>query len=389
MRLLQRVNPLVAAIAAIAVVAALLYVFWPSAGVRYMYANFDRTVSLYQGSDVRILGVPVGTVDSVTPMGTYVQVKLEYSDKYKVPKDVKAVVISPSIVGDRFVQLQSKTGFGVPLAAADVFPNNGTLGIGDTAVPLELDEIYGSISQLSAALGPEGANAPSANGQGALTRLLDTTARNFGGAGAQFNTTIQNLGKLMQTLADNKNQFFGTQVAVEKFVNALATNDSTVREFTQSLAAGASLLAGDRQDLANALDNLGTALDQVRGFVADNKALLTSNIAGLTRISQTLVKRRDQLAEILKVAPLALNNLTLAGNSNAGTLDTRANVGQSLTQLSSSPGKVLCAFFASAVGANQACPFAGLPRAAFDQLRHAQQANQQAADLTLAGLVAP
>lgn len=390
MRLLQRINPLVAAIAAIAILGALLYVLLPSSGTRILYADFSRTVSVYQGSDVRLLGVPVGKVDSVTPMGTVVRIKMEYSDKYKLPKDIHAVIISPSIVGDRFVQLTSKTGFGTALPVADVFPDGGSLGITRTAVPLELDEIYGSLSQLSSALGPEGANAPTANGEGALTRLLDTTARNFGGAGVQFNTTIQNLGKLMKTLSDNKDQFFGTQVAVEKFVNALATNDSTVRQFTQSLTAGASMLASDRHDLASALDNLATALEQVRGFVADNKSLLTSNIAGLTRISETLVKRRDQLAEILKVAPLALNNLTLAGNGFAGTLDTRANVGQTVDQVKATPGKFVCAILEEATGKSiTPCPFAALGRAAFDQIRQTQQANRQNADLTLAGLVTP
>jgi phospholipid/cholesterol/gamma-HCH transport system substrate-binding protein len=287
------------------------------------------------------------------------------------------------------VQLTSKTGFGHKLSGAALFPDGATVPESRTAVPLELDEIYGSLSQFSAALGPQGANAPGTSGQGALTRLLDTTARNFGGQGVNFNHTIQNLGRLSQTLSDNKGVLFGTQTAVEKFVKALATNDSTVRAFTQSLTEGASMLASDRQDLANALDNLATALDQVRSFVADNKTLLTSNIAGLTRISETLVKRRNELAEILKVAPLALNNLALAYNAKAGTLDTRANVGQSITQLSASPGKVLCAFYQIALQSNAACPFAALGRAAFDQVRQAQQANRQSADLTLGGLVAP
>lgn len=386
MTLLRRIDPLVATIAAIAILGALIYVIWPSAGTRVIYADFSRTVSVYQGSDVRILGVPVGKVDSVTPMGTVVRVKMEYSDKYKLPKDVDAVIISPSIVGDRFVQLTSKTGFGIPLPAADVFPDGGSLGTKRTAVPLELDEIFGSISQLSAALGPEGANAPGPTGEGALTRLLDSTARNFGGQGVNFNNTVQNLGKLSQTLSDNKDVLFGTQAAVEKFVNALAVNDTTVRQFTQSLTAGASLLASDRQDLASALDNLATALEQVRSFVADNKALLTSNISGLTRISETLVKRRNELAEILKTAPLALNNLSLAYNGNTGTLDTRDNVG---AVTNPSPGGLLCAFIQAGAGTNVPCPLAGLPRAAYDQVKQAQQSNRQTADLTLGGLVAP
>lgn len=391
MNILKKIDPLVAAIAAIAIVGALLYVFWPSSGTKTLTADFPRTVSVYQGSDVRILGVPVGKVDSVTPMGTYVRVKIEYADKYTLPANVGAVIISPSIVGDRFVQLTPATGTGA-------FPNGGHLGCGSTcqesgavrtAVPLELDEIFGSLSQLTEELGPNGANAPDASGQGALTRLLASTAANFGGQGQNFNNTIQNLGKLSQTLNNNKDDLFGTQAAIEKFVGALAKNDSTVRAFTQSLTQGASMLSQDRQDLASALDNLATALDQVRSFVADNRASLTSNIAGLTRISQTLVKRRDQLAEILKTAPLALNNLALAYNGKTGTLDTRANIGQTATQLSASPGKLLCAFLQAGLGSNASCPLAGLGRAAYNQVKKAQQANSQSVDMTLAGLVAP
>lgn len=392
MKLFQKLDPAAAMIAGAVILAALIYVVWPSGGTRTINADFSRTVSVYQGSDVKILGVAIGKVVSVTPQGTTVRVKMQYSDKYTLPKDVQAVIISPSIVGDRFVQLTSKTGFGPTYRGSAAFPDGGTLGVKDTAVPLELDEIYGSLSQLTAALGPNGANAPGPNGQpGALSRLLDSTARNFGGQGANFNATIQNLGALSQTLLDNKDQLFGAQAAVEQFVHALAANDTTVRQFSESLAQGASLLSGDRQDLANAMDNLATALDQVRSFVADNQAALTSNIAGLTQISETLVNRRNELAEILRTAPLALNNLALAYNGSSGTLDTRANVGQTGTQLSRSPTAVLCAFFQSAMGSNAPCPLTGLglPRASFDQIKQAQQANRQTVDVTLGGLVTP
>ena len=68
-------------------------------------AHFPRTVSIYEGSDVRVLGVPVGTVDTVTPSGTDVVVTMSYDAEVKVPEDAAAVIVSPSIVGDRFVQL--------------------------------------------------------------------------------------------------------------------------------------------------------------------------------------------------------------------------------------------------------------------------------------------
>lgn len=327
-----------AIVAVLAVVIALGVALWPGAEMKHVTAEFPRTVSLYKGSDIKILGVTVGEVDSVTPSGTKVIVKASYDAKYKVPADAKAAVVSPSIVGDRFIQLTPVYTKGAVLA------DNTRLGLDRTATPLELDEIFGSLNDLDKALGPEGANKPGEKGVGALTRLLDSTSRNFGGQGVQFNKTIKNLSRLTSTLSNNKDELFGTVQQVEQFVAALAKSDTTVRSFNQSLASAADLLAGERDDLAAALTNLGTAMTQVRGFVKENKDLLSSNIKGLNRISKTLVKQRKPLDEILRVAPGALNNLMLAYNPTTGTLDTRDALGEVANQISGTPANLLCSF---------------------------------------------
>ena len=43
-----------------------------------LVAHFPRTVSLYEGSDLRVLGVSIGKVDKVTPSGTDVVVEMSY-----------------------------------------------------------------------------------------------------------------------------------------------------------------------------------------------------------------------------------------------------------------------------------------------------------------------
>ena len=48
-------------------------------------AHFPRAVSIYVGSDVRILGVNVGRVTAVTPEGNSVRVDMEYDAQYDVP----------------------------------------------------------------------------------------------------------------------------------------------------------------------------------------------------------------------------------------------------------------------------------------------------------------
>ena len=342
MSILKRV--LVPAVILALVVAAALTMFHGS-DQKTLVAHFPRTISIYEGSDVRILGVPVGQVTKVTPSGTDVVVQMSYDPDIKIPADAKAVIIAPSIVGDRYVQLTPTYEPG-----DDLMPNGQVLDTDRTAVPLELDQIYSSIDQLTVALGPTGANR-----KGALTDLLESTAKNFGGEGAQFHQTIKNFSKLSATLDDNKDELFGSARELEGFINTLAKNDQTVRSFNQSLADVSQMLSGERGELAASLRNLAEAMGQVSSFVKDNRQILGRNIKGLNRVAKVLVHQRGALDEVLKNAPIALNNLYLTYNPQAGTLDTRSNQGELGQQIGADPAAFLCSLVDQGDSSGQAC----------------------------------
>ena len=331
---LQRFLPLI--IIGALVVAGAVWAFGGSSGDRQVTAYFPRTVSVYEGSDVRVLGVPIGKVDEVTPEGTRVKVVMHYDDEVKIPSDAKAVIVSPSVVGDRYIQLTPA------YTGGDVLADNTVLDTDRTAIPLELDEIYGSLDKLTVALGPNGANR-----NGALTDLLEQTAKNFGGQGANFKRTIENFGDLSSTLDDNKEELFSSAERLESFIKTLADNDGTVRRFNKSLGDVSELLSGESDDLSAALKNLGTALDVVGHFVEDNRASLSRNIRGINRVAKVLVRRRDDLNTILRAGPLALNNLGLGYNPQTGTLDSNANIGNLLHTLQNDPGQLLCSLVAA------------------------------------------
>ncbi|HET7688921.1 MAG TPA: MCE family protein [Nocardioidaceae bacterium] len=341
---LNGVTRIIALVAVGLLVVAALLLMRDGTDKRYVTALFPRTVSLYEGSDVKILGVSVGQVETVEPAGTAVKVRFWYDAKHKVPADADVVLIAPAIVGDRFLQMTPA------YTGGDELANNAELGLDRTEVPLELDQIYQNIDDLMVALGPEGANK-----DGALSRLLDTTASNFAGNGAQFRESIENLGRLTSTLEANKDNLFGAAREIERFVSALQRNDQTVRDFNDSLAAASGVLEDERDDLRAALANLGVAMREVSTFVRDNKEALSKNIKGLNTISKVLVKQRDALDEILTVAPQALDNLYHTYNPTAGTLDTRANLGENLADVTTRPDVVLCGLLGQVDGSGQIC----------------------------------
>ena len=284
-------------------------------GKHYLTVDFEQTNSVYKGSDVKILGVPVGRVEKLTPRGDVVRAKISYDGDVKLPNDVKAVVVSPSIVGDRFVQLAPAYNGGA------VLKDNAFLSIDRTAVPIELDAIYQSLDDLAVALGPKGANK-----EGALSGFIGDSAKQLDGQGAQLNQTIQNFGKLSTTLSNNKDELFGSLREVEEFVTLLRTNDATVRSFNDSTAEVSTVLEGEREDLAATLKALSIALVDVNSLVKENRGALKDNIDNIGSLAALLAKHKADLEEITVNAPTALTNVSLAYNGPSGTLDTKNNI---------------------------------------------------------------
>ncbi|WP_158880813.1 MCE family protein [Amycolatopsis anabasis] len=290
------------------------WIVTPGRGTR-VTAFFPSAVGLYPGSTVRVLGVPVGSVDAVTPAGRLVRVELTVDEDRPVPANANAIVVAPSLVSDRYVQ------FSPVYTGGPRLPGGAVIPVERTVTPVELDELYKSIDQLATALGPHGANA-----DGALSKLLDVLAENAKGNGATLNETIKQFADATRTLAGTRDQLFGTVEGLQRFTEMLARNDNQVADFTRQLQDVSGFLAAERGDLGGALGELATALDLVRGFVHDNREQINSNVDKLIGITRVLVDQRNSLAEALDTSPNALTNLHNAINPETGALEVRANL---------------------------------------------------------------
>ncbi|WP_199441733.1 MCE family protein [Umezawaea beigongshangensis] len=307
------------AMACVLALVAAVAVWWVFAGAngRRVTAIFGSAVGVYAGSDVRVLGVRVGTITEVVPQGEVVRVVMALDRAVAVPASAQAVVVAPSVVSDRYVQLAPA------FTGGETLGENATIPRERTATPIELDQLYESLERLTTALGPDGANA-----DGALSDLLDTAADNLDGNGQALKDTITRLGQATRTLSGSQEDLFATVDDLQRFTGMLAANDSRVRDLNAQLADVAGFLADDREDLGAALTELATALADVQGFIRDNREQIRVNVDQLAAITGVLVDQRAALAETLDVAPLALGNLQNTYNAASGTLDTRANINE-------------------------------------------------------------
>jgi phospholipid/cholesterol/gamma-HCH transport system substrate-binding protein len=65
---------LLAVIVAALLLTATFFVFTGGGSTRTLTAHFSRAVAIYKGSDVRLMGVRIGSVDAVVPEGDSVRI---------------------------------------------------------------------------------------------------------------------------------------------------------------------------------------------------------------------------------------------------------------------------------------------------------------------------
>lgn len=293
-------------------------------------ARFERAVGLYSGSDVRLHGVKIGVITKVKPDGDGVLVTMKYDKRVKLPaypsdaKAVRAAIIPPSLVSDRYVQLAD---FASCTTGCPVLGDGAGIGMSQTAAPVELDDIYAALDKLNVALGPRGADSSSLSDKGPLSDLIDVGAANLAGNGAALGSTIENLSKAVQTLSNGREDLFGTVKNLQVFTDALVANDAQVRRFNDQLDQVTTALADERGSLGAALKNLTAALSDIARFLKANGNAIHTDVVGLKDVTKVLDKQKAALNEILAVAPVAVSNLNHTYNPVSGTLDTRDNLG--------------------------------------------------------------
>jgi phospholipid/cholesterol/gamma-HCH transport system substrate-binding protein len=302
----------VTAVLAMVTAGALWWVF-AGDGDKRITAYFSRAVGVYAGSDVQVLGVRVGSVESVTPQGDRVAVVFTLDREVEIAADTNAVVVAPSVVSDRYVQLTDTARGGREIADGAVIPESRT------ATPVELDELYASLDTLVSALGPDGAND-----KGALSELLDTGAENLAGNGKAINETVRNFAQAARTLSGSAGDLFATVDELQSFTTMLAGNDEQVVSVNTQLDKVWRTLAADRDELSTALRTLAGALGDIQGFLRDNRAAIKSNVDKLAATTRLLVRNRASVAEALDVAPLAATNVVNAFDPESQTLQGRA-----------------------------------------------------------------
>jgi phospholipid/cholesterol/gamma-HCH transport system substrate-binding protein len=279
-------------------------------GGRKVVGYFTSAVGLYPGDQVRILGVPVGNIDSIEPRPSDVKITMSVSNDVKIPKDARAVIMSPNLVSARFIQLTPTYSGGA------VLPDGGSIDLARTAVPVEWDEVKEALTQLAVQLGPTAGSM-----QGPLGAAINQAADTFDGKGESFHNALRELSQVAGRLGDSRGDIFGTVKNLQVLVNALSASNEQIVQFAGNVASVSQVLADSSRHLDGTLRTLNKALTDIRGFLHENNSTLVDTVNKLNDFAKTLSDQSENIEQVLHVAGPGIANFYNIYDPAQGTLN--------------------------------------------------------------------
>jgi len=293
-----RIATAAALIITLVVGASMLMTRWHVKRTSFI-AYFPNTNGLYTGDEVRILGVAVGTIERIEPQPDAAKVTFSVDRKYPVPADVRAAILSPSLVSARAIQLVPAYSGGPTLQPGAVIPQERT------AVPVEWDDFRAQLEKLTDSLQPT-----TPGGVSPLGGFINTAADNLRGQGATARETVIKLSQAMSALGDHSTDIFSTVRNLQLLVSALSSSSDLLADFNTNLADVTGVLTNTPNEIADATRGLDAAVGDLRTFVAENRDGIGTTIDHLSAITTALNDSRGDIKQVLHIAPTVFQNFT-------------------------------------------------------------------------------
>jgi phospholipid/cholesterol/gamma-HCH transport system substrate-binding protein len=259
-------------------------------------ALFSDVSRLKPGQTVRVAGVRVGTVNSVSLLpDKKVRVKFDADRGVVLTDGTRAVVRYLNLVNDRYLELVDGPG------STKVLPAGGEIPTDRTAPALDLDLLLGGLKPVTQGLNPQDVNALSAyfiqvfQGEGPTLESLLSKTSSFSNALADNGQTVQelidNLNTVVATVNKDGTKFSGAIDRLERLISGLSQDRDTIGAAITALDDGtasiADLLSRARAPLAGTVDQvsrIAPLLDMDKNLIDISLKKLPNNYRKLTRL---------------------------------------------------------------------------------------------------------
>jgi phospholipid/cholesterol/gamma-HCH transport system substrate-binding protein len=260
-------------------------------------AVFKDVSRLKTGQTVRVAGIRVGTVNSVSlrPDKT-VLVKFDADRSVVLTSGTRAMVRYLNLVGDRYLELVDGPG------STKVLPPGSQIPVDRTAPALDLDLLLGGLKPVISGLKPEDVNA-----------LSTSLVQIFQGEGGTLESLLSKTSSFSNTLADNEQT---VQQLIDHLNIVVGTLDKDGDKFSRALDRLQRLISGfsqDRDTIGVAIESLDKGTASVADLLTNARPPLAGTVEQLSRLAPLLDQDKGKIDVSLQKAPRNYRKLLRQG----------------------------------------------------------------------------
>lgn len=280
-------------------------------------AYFPRAVSVFESGDVRVLGLPAGSISEVAVEGDRVRVDMEIPSDVPVPASAGAQIVPQSLIGERYVQLSPAFETGMERAE-----DGHVIPLERTIVPVEPDEALAALKEFLDSLDPDGI--------GDLVTNLD---EDLAGNGAALNDALGGLSQLVSTFAENDDVLLRIVDSFDRLNATLVTREQQLGDVIEAFGEATQVLADERQGIEDLIGALADLSRNGLALVGGHATELRADIQTLADAAATIDANLASVTQLLDAGSILTTGLIDAYNPELRAIDLRNNFSPLITEV--------------------------------------------------------
>lgn len=265
----------------IAICAVLIFVSTTYNKVGWIMGTHDATAyvadaaGLRSGDEVHVAGMQVGTVRDLKIDNGAVRIDFDIDRDVELGADTRAQIKTDSLLGRRALAVFSDGGGELP---------DRTIPLDRTSTPYALTDALGDVSQTVEELDTE-----------QVTEALDQISETMDAAGPEVRGALDGITRLSRTLNDRDEELKELLHKASESTDVLGKRSD---QFSQIITDGNTLFAAldqRKRALSDLIRNVDALSIQLSGLVQDNEAQLGPTLDKVEKVSDQLIRNKDNI----------------------------------------------------------------------------------------------
>ncbi|MFZ0667757.1 MAG: MCE family protein [Acidimicrobiales bacterium] len=257
------------------------------------YADFSDVSGLQAGDTVRIAGVEVGKVGSVSVHGHLARVSFSLETNQHITTTTRAAIHFANLLGELYLAILPGPPGGAPLKPGRVIP------VSQTTPALNLTAVFDGFQPLFSALSPS-----------AVNQLAESIIDIFQGEGAATSSIISQVATITNNLADRQQVIDGLLTSSASLLDTVGAHDADLGDLIGNLDTLVRGLASSKSQIGGAVSNVNTLTNLASHYFAESQPRLNQDIQGLSTATKSLVTNQSHINTLFEGLPGLLNAAT-------------------------------------------------------------------------------